>query len=249
MSKTSIGLSEIAALPHPLSKTQPQEFVNEDDNDASKQANGRWKKAEHKLFVEGLNKYGKSWNKVANYVKTRNATQVRSHAQKYFLKCSARKAKKLPAQPNVKKEKTNDKSNESNSSIDHLKITERVNGLEKLNEFAMSQLKTLLEAGISFQSQLRMHEEFKNIVRGALDLADKVVDNPQAVERCLRVSNAATLAVLYLANRLEKAENLDRECAFLIQYMQKYGFTDFTQIASSYTKLSDWVNTVLELKH
>eukprot|EP00826_Nyctotherus_ovalis_P014453 TRINITY_DN14030_c0_g1_i2.p1 TRINITY_DN14030_c0_g1~~TRINITY_DN14030_c0_g1_i2.p1 ORF type:complete len:137 (+),score=25.12 TRINITY_DN14030_c0_g1_i2:95-505(+) len=133
--------------------------------------------------------------------------------------------------------------------MDHLKITERVNGLEKQNDLAFNQLRTLLETGISLQSQLRMQQEFGNIARGALDLVAKVADNPQIAERCLRTSNAAKLAVLYLANRMKKVENVGQECVFLTQYMQKYGFADFTQIASSYTSLSDWVSTSLEFKH
>lgn len=46
-----------------------------------------WTSAEHDLFLEALEKYGPKDNKsIAQYVGTRNATQVRTHAQKYFLK-------------------------------------------------------------------------------------------------------------------------------------------------------------------
>jgi SHAQKYF class myb-like DNA-binding protein len=37
-------------------------------------------------FVEALKKYGKQWKKVEEYIKTRSGAQIRSHAQKYFLK-------------------------------------------------------------------------------------------------------------------------------------------------------------------
>eukprot|EP00826_Nyctotherus_ovalis_P038558 TRINITY_DN361_c0_g1_i10.p1 TRINITY_DN361_c0_g1~~TRINITY_DN361_c0_g1_i10.p1 ORF type:complete len:205 (+),score=40.23 TRINITY_DN361_c0_g1_i10:78-692(+) len=48
--------------------------------------NGRWTKDERARFVEGLKRYGKNWKKVEVFVGTRSATQVRSHAQKYFLR-------------------------------------------------------------------------------------------------------------------------------------------------------------------
>ena len=50
----------------------------------------------HQLFLEGLQKYGNDWKKIANMVcpplyayaqiSTRNLVQVRTHAQKYFQK-------------------------------------------------------------------------------------------------------------------------------------------------------------------
>eukprot|EP00826_Nyctotherus_ovalis_P058738 TRINITY_DN80_c0_g1_i1.p1 TRINITY_DN80_c0_g1~~TRINITY_DN80_c0_g1_i1.p1 ORF type:complete len:218 (+),score=50.31 TRINITY_DN80_c0_g1_i1:132-785(+) len=48
--------------------------------------NGRWTKEECKRFEEALKRFGRNWKKVEDYVGTRSGTQVRSHAQKYFLK-------------------------------------------------------------------------------------------------------------------------------------------------------------------
>ncbi|CAA7059932.1 unnamed protein product [Microthlaspi erraticum] len=47
-----------------------------------------WSQEERKLFLEGLDKKGKGdWKGIArDYVKTRSATQVASHAQKYYLR-------------------------------------------------------------------------------------------------------------------------------------------------------------------
>lgn len=56
---------------------------------------GRWTEHEHDDFIKGLKRYGKNWDMLAYSVKTRSATQVRSHAQKYFLKCAARCKRKL----------------------------------------------------------------------------------------------------------------------------------------------------------
>lgn len=47
---------------------------------------GRWTEEEHALFLEGLKRYGKVWKKIAEMMQTRTVVQVRTHAQKYFLK-------------------------------------------------------------------------------------------------------------------------------------------------------------------
>ena len=47
---------------------------------------GRWSEKEHMLFLEAYKLYGKDWNLIQAHIGTRNATQARSHAQKYFAK-------------------------------------------------------------------------------------------------------------------------------------------------------------------
>ena len=47
---------------------------------------GRWSDAEHQLFLEGIDQFGKDWKKVEEYVGTRSSTQARSHAQKVLPK-------------------------------------------------------------------------------------------------------------------------------------------------------------------
>eukprot|EP00941_MAST-03F_sp_MAST-3F-sp1_P003820 g3820.t1 len=47
---------------------------------------GKWSADEHQLFLEGLSTFGKDWKRIANQVQTRTLTQIRTHAQKYFLK-------------------------------------------------------------------------------------------------------------------------------------------------------------------
>jgi SHAQKYF class myb-like DNA-binding protein len=47
---------------------------------------GSWSGVEHQSFVRGLERYGKNWRLVASLVKTRSLPQIRSYAQKHFLK-------------------------------------------------------------------------------------------------------------------------------------------------------------------
>ena len=52
---------------------------------------GRWTKDECRRFEEALEKFGDQWKKVETYVGTRSGTQIRSHAQKYFLRLKQQK--------------------------------------------------------------------------------------------------------------------------------------------------------------
>uniref|UniRef100_A0A7S3EJP2 HTH myb-type domain-containing protein n=1 Tax=Rhodosorus marinus TaxID=101924 RepID=A0A7S3EJP2_9RHOD len=59
-----------------------------------------WTPEEHERFIDAVKKFGaKDVRSVASYVGTRNATQVRTHAQKYFLKMQ-REGKGNPIQKN-----------------------------------------------------------------------------------------------------------------------------------------------------
>lgn len=63
---------------------------HETDYEESQQhgRHGRWTAEEHRLFVEAITQFGREWDKVQTVVKTRSLAQIRSHAQKYFLKLS-----------------------------------------------------------------------------------------------------------------------------------------------------------------
>lgn len=47
---------------------------------------GRWTLHEHRNFLVGLARYGKDWKAIGGLVRTRTVVQIRTHAQKYFLK-------------------------------------------------------------------------------------------------------------------------------------------------------------------
>ncbi|CAG9329795.1 unnamed protein product [Blepharisma stoltei] len=47
---------------------------------------GRWTLKEHEDFMRGVSFYGKDWKKIADFLGTRTPVQVRSHAQKFYLR-------------------------------------------------------------------------------------------------------------------------------------------------------------------
>jgi len=61
-------------------------IITSEVSNTNERFNGRWTKEEHKLFVEAITAYGKNWKKVEECIGTRTGAQIRSHAQKYFLK-------------------------------------------------------------------------------------------------------------------------------------------------------------------
>ena len=65
----------------PKRKKTPQEEGLDSAN------TGTWTDEETHLFIEGLQKYGKDWPRIQKeLIRTRTLAQIRSHAQKFFLK-------------------------------------------------------------------------------------------------------------------------------------------------------------------
>ena len=64
----------------------PQAMVSLEEKLQDSKQNGRWTDEEHELFERALQIYGKKWKKIEAVVGTRTATQIRSHAQKHFLR-------------------------------------------------------------------------------------------------------------------------------------------------------------------
>jgi len=68
-------------------KIQTKKVQEFNKNKSNKTQSRYWTKAEHELFLEALEKFGqKDVKSISTHVGTRTPTQVRTHAQKYFLR-------------------------------------------------------------------------------------------------------------------------------------------------------------------
>mmetsp|Transcript_46791 Transcript_46791/g.68407 ORF Transcript_46791/g.68407 Transcript_46791/m.68407 type:complete len:311 (-) Transcript_46791:284-1216(-) len=86
-SDTSPGNNDSRAQQNP-SQQHHMDFAGAADEEEDDHAfnTGRWSTDEHRRFIEALAIHGKNWNAVAEYVQSRSQVQVRTHAQKYYLK-------------------------------------------------------------------------------------------------------------------------------------------------------------------
>ena len=196
---------------------------HDEDKQSNISRNGRWNKAECKLFEEALQKFGTHWKKVEAYIGTRTGTQVRSHAQKYFLKIKEKTKKEKEAiispvhenssndrivtipkksESDISNDTNNDKKNEDNENT----------LLEKLPPLDLS-ISRLIESNLNTLPNQNVLNE-----RNQIEITKKEIDYKEA----------------------EMKSNSDK-CKFLLEYMMNYGISNLEEIYARYCKLSDWI--------
>lgn len=72
--------------PKDLTPPRTASTKGKDGASAARAKEGHWTDEEHEFFLKCWAKYGKSWKKISQVMKTRSNEQIRTHAQKYFTK-------------------------------------------------------------------------------------------------------------------------------------------------------------------
>ena len=71
----------------PATMSPPFRAHSRGDRSGKKQLRrGRWTQDEHDVFLDGYNRFGRNWKRIAMDLYYRDHIQVRTHAQKYFKK-------------------------------------------------------------------------------------------------------------------------------------------------------------------
>jgi len=115
--RCSVLWNGLAESPRSIQKKEPRRLRRDRDGEVRRGAgpvraigrsrrrlnpnmrHGRWSEEEHKQFLDLMTKYGRSWTRISQVMMTRTEPQVRSHAQKHFLRVNRQSKAAEAARP------------------------------------------------------------------------------------------------------------------------------------------------------
>ena len=136
---------------------------------------GRWGKDEHDIFLKGLGIYGTNWKKFKDIIKSRTLTQVRSHAQKYFLKMKSIKSENLGIDFTLNSIKNmNDIINQIKMKDKNLDIVNILKNLDNEYNIYKKNKKVNIKKNIQIAPEYDNENKFNNIIEN--DKNENIID-------------------------------------------------------------------------
>ena len=149
-------------------------------SDSSHFKRGHWSKEEHQKFIEGIFIYGNDWKSVQNHIVTRNSTQARSHAQKFFQRMK-KKLKIHPSNTNVSKQilynffqeciPERDVSDENKRNL--MKIIETFTELPLKKKKGIKLSQSFLKSNTSSQEKRKMYFNIRKVEKSFHEMSQK----------------------------------------------------------------------------
>eukprot|EP00826_Nyctotherus_ovalis_P011670 TRINITY_DN13037_c0_g3_i1.p1 TRINITY_DN13037_c0_g3~~TRINITY_DN13037_c0_g3_i1.p1 ORF type:complete len:276 (+),score=33.47 TRINITY_DN13037_c0_g3_i1:158-985(+) len=234
-----------------IKRSNKQDFIVKEEEGA--QRNGRWTSEEKQHFVEALHIYGKDWKKVQAYVGTRTGTQVRSHAQKHFLKTKKKGATEGSSESQTqiivmgREFKTEHNLPPPAIDSDIAKIRE----LKLRTDLILSHSKASLANSVSVKSDLPL---LRNKLFEILHIACKLLPSVRSelAQDCTELARVISIELSNIEARIKhtmeteaevREAAMERNCKYLVKHMMNFGLRNLKEIGRKYVKLSDWVNT------
>eukprot|EP01103_Thecamoeba_quadrilineata_P006779 TRINITY_DN16504_c0_g1_i1.p1 TRINITY_DN16504_c0_g1~~TRINITY_DN16504_c0_g1_i1.p1 ORF type:complete len:303 (+),score=49.64 TRINITY_DN16504_c0_g1_i1:69-977(+) len=119
-----------------------------------------WTDDEHQKFLEALKLFDRDWKKIETYVGTKTVIQIRSHAQKYFIKVQKNKTGERIPPPRPKRKASHSYHKSTNSSQGDFEFESTKEGLAYDPPFeSNSQSNYLHSAFVQRNSNIGAHTE------------------------------------------------------------------------------------------